>query len=127
MALPQVNITITKGALGRVASVNDGIAALLLTGTKTKSASTSDTLYSKANRVFSIADLTTLGITTDAYPAAQKQAQDFYNAAGTGAELWVQLLPKDTSFEEVFNADGIAEKLRLQSTQIVHIFQINFL
>ena len=125
MALPQVNITITKGALGRVASVNDGIAALLLTGTKTKSASTSDKLYSKANRVFSIADLTTLGITKDAYADAQKQVQDFYNAAGTGAELWVQLLPKDTSFAEVFNADGIAEKLRLPAAGRINVLGVS--
>jgi hypothetical protein len=63
MGLPKVGITILNGQLGQVASTDDGVAGLLMTGV----AGTGIAL-SEVKQIFSVADAEALGITLHTTP-----------------------------------------------------------
>ena len=111
MSLPKVSIEITPGGLGRVPALNDGVAGLLITGKKNKTASSSDTLYNTPKPIFSLEDLDALNITKTSHKEVYTQVEDFYSQAGKGGELWLVLLPTDETFANIFAASGNADKL----------------
>lgn len=117
MALPKVNINIQGGGLGRVPTINDGIAGLLIRGTMATSALTSTHKAYKAPQLIgSLADLEALAETDTSLsktsaPLFWAQLQDFYNQAGNGSELWLLALTTDDTFADVFGAGGKADQL----------------
>lgn len=115
MALPGVKIEIGNGGLGRVAASDDGIAALLLTGsgvtkeittvkdgetvTETKTLFETDKHY----QLSSTKDLDTLGITSKNNPLVYKEVCSFYAQAGEGAELHLMAVAPETKLSEMVN------------------------
>lgn len=114
MALPGVEITLGNGGLGRVSATDDGIAALLLTGTEvtmqvtTKTdegeevTTTKTTLeFGKHYQLSSTKDLDTLGITSKNNPLVYKEVCSFYAQAGEGAELHLMVVDPETKLSEM--------------------------
>jgi hypothetical protein len=98
--LPGVNIIVENGALGRVATTKDGIAGLILVGV----ALAGIPLY-VPKQIFSLKDAENLGITkeqdTEEDLDTWLQIKEFYDEAGTGAELWVMLVPVTKTMAEL--------------------------
>ena len=85
----RVNITLANGQLGATLQTNDGIVGMVLTGADEVSGYTTGTPI----LVTSMTDVTNAGITKPNNPFAVKQIQEFYNQAGTGAQLYLMLVP----------------------------------
>lgn len=112
MALPNVNITLGNGNLGRVASTTDGVAGLLLTGTPVTS---SDPVVKKLelNKHYLLSgtnDLATLGVTAENNFLINKEVRAFYGQAGEGAELHL-LVVSDTTTLTAMCATDVASPL----------------
>ena len=84
-----VNITLANGQLGATLQTNDGITGMIMTGVTEVSGYTAGTPI----LVSSLSDVTTAGITVANNPFAIKQVQEFYNQAGSGAQLYLMLVP----------------------------------
>ena len=85
----RVNISLANGQLGGTIQTNDGITGLVVTGVSESGGYTIGTPI----LVTSMADVATAGITETNNPFAIKQLQEFYDEAGTGAQLYVLLTP----------------------------------
>ncbi len=84
---PGVNITLENGNLGAIASTNDGIVGMMISGIDD-----SIVPFETPKQIFSLKEAEDLGI-NEAYDAdnsvlVYKQIKDFYEQAGNGAELW---------------------------------------
>ena len=104
-----VNITLANGQLGGTIQTNDGITGMVLTGVTESGGYTAGTPI----LVTSLADVTTAGITEGHNPFAIKQLKEFYNQAGTGASLYLMLVPETMTVAQMSdntNANG-AKKL----------------
>ncbi|MCW3120690.1 MAG: hypothetical protein JWQ38_182 [Flavipsychrobacter sp.] len=104
-----VNITLANGQLGGTLQTNDGITGIVLTGISESGGYTAGTPI----LVNSLADVTTAGITEADNPFAIKQLKEFYNQAGTGASLYMMLVPDTMTVAQMAdntNANG-AKKL----------------
>ncbi len=104
-----VNITLANGQLGGTLQTNDGITGIVLTGVSEAGGYTVGT----PALVTSMADVTTAGITVAHNPFAIKQLQEFYNQAGSGAQLYLMLVPDTMTVAQMSdnsNANG-AKKL----------------
>ena len=86
--LPGVSITVENGALGRVATTKDGVAGLIMVGVSLSLIP----LYTP-KQIFSLKEAENLGLTqendTDQKLDCWKQIKEFYDEAGSGAELWI--------------------------------------
>ena len=111
MGLPKVSITLLNNQLGQTSQTEDGIAGLLMTGIGTGSIA-----LGESKQIFSVADAEALGLdaaydttnTTNVY----KTIVDFYEQAGDGAELWIQIVAKTTLMEDMCDeANDILKKL----------------
>ncbi|WP_448529171.1 DUF2586 domain-containing protein [Raineya sp.] len=107
MPLPNVNIEYENGQLGRTASSNDGIAAMILTGVAVAS---QFALGEVIGPLFSLQDVEAKGI-TPAYDTANatnahKQCKDFYTAAGEGAELYLMVVSESVTMETILDPTG---------------------
>lgn len=101
MGMGNVNIRLENGALGRVASTDDGVAGLILTGKAVP-----DKL--ELNRVYlfnSTRDLTTYGITEAENPLLYKEVAAFYEQAGDGAELYVLVVSEATTLTQMCSSE----------------------
>ena len=103
MARPNVNIVLGNGNLGRSSVSDDGVAALVLTGT-----AVSETLaLNKHYQLGGTADLTKLGVTAENNPLVYKEVTAFYEEAGDGAELHLLVVAEATTFTQMCDsADG---------------------
>ena len=103
MARPNVNIVLGNGNLGRSSVSDDGVAALVLTGT-----AVSETLaLNKHYQLAGTADLVKLGITAENNPLVYKEVTAFYEEAGDGAELHLLVVAEATTFTQMCDsADG---------------------
>src|SRR3954462_2823491 len=83
-----VNITLANGQLGATLQTNDGIAGKVLTGV-------TEGIYTAGTPILitSMADVATAGITATGNAFAIKQLKEFYDQAGTGAQLFLMLVP----------------------------------
>jgi hypothetical protein len=99
MALPSVQINVADGALGRTTTTDDGVGAMVITGI----AATSLAL-NVAAKIYSLQDAIALGITLATHPHAYAQISDYYDQAGSGAELWIMLISEATTSASVFTA-----------------------
>ena len=93
MALPNVIIALGNGNTGRSAATADGVAGLLLTG----SAVSGKLELGRHYQLSSTRDLTTLGITAENNPLADKEVKAFYAQAGDGAELHLMVVAAATT------------------------------
>ena len=104
-----VNITLTNGQLGATLQTNDGVSGMVLTGnTEVGGYAVGTTVL-----VTSLDDLTSKGITVTHNPFAYRQVKEFYDEAGSGAQLYLMLVPstmKVNQMADVSNANG-AKKL----------------
>lgn len=107
MGLPNVNITVANGQLGRVVVVDDSVAGLVLSGTATE-----ELALSVAVQLFSFDQLTGLGVTEENNPLAYKEVKAFYDQAGEGAELWLMLISDAVLFADICDVtENYAKKL----------------
>lgn len=104
-----VNITLANGQLGATLQTNDGITGFVLTGVTEAGGYTAGTPI----LVTSMVDVDNEGITLANNPFAIKELQEFYNQAGTGAQLYLMLVPATMTVAQMAdngNANG-ARKL----------------
>ncbi len=112
MALPNVNIAISGGALGQTVPTSDGVAGLILSGV----AVFSKIALLEPKQIFSLKQAEALGI-NESYDTMNtvdtfRQISDFYAQAGEGAELWIMLIAKTTSLQDALDYnEGIINKL----------------
>lgn len=111
MGLPKVSIEILNGQLGQVGNTDDGVAGLVMTGV-----ATGNIALAEAKQIFSVADAEALLLdaaydvtnTTNVY----KSIKDFYAQAGSGKELWIMIVAKTTTMEDMCDtANDIVKKL----------------
>lgn len=121
MALPNVNISIANGQLGRVATTNDGVAGLLCSGTATV-----ELPLSTPVQLFSFDQLAALGVTEVNNPLVYKEVKAFYNQAGNGAELWLMTVADTVLFADLCDKDkAYAPKLINAASGTIRILGIN--
>jgi hypothetical protein len=112
-----LNITLENGQLGGTLQTNDGIAGLVLTGASESGGYTAGTPI----LVTSMTDVANAGITETHNPFAIKQLQEFYNQAGSGAQLYLMLVTTATTIAEMAdntNANGAAKLLNFAAGNI---------
>lgn len=121
MALPNVNISIANGQLGRVATTDDAVAGLLCSGT-----ATAQLLLSTPVQLFSFDQLVALGVTAENNPLAHKEVKAFYDQAGNGAELWLMIVADTVLFADLCDKDkAYAPKLINAAAGKIRILGIN--
>lgn len=121
MALPNVTINITNGALGKVAGTDDGVAGLLLSGT-----AVTGLVLSTPAQLFSFAQFEALGFTEANNPLAYKEVKAFYNQAGAGAELWLMIVGDTVLFADLCdNTKAYAPKLLDAASGRIRLLGIN--
>ena len=101
MSLPKVEIQVLSNSLGRVATVQDSVCALVLGG-----AAATSLAQNTAARVFSVKAAEALGIIASTHPHAYTQISNFFAVAGTEAELWIMLVPDTTLATAIISSTG---------------------
>lgn len=91
-----VNITLANGQLGGTLQTNDGIAGLVVTGV-TEGAYTVGTPI----LITSVASANAAGITETGNAFALRQVKEYYAQAGSGAQLYLMLVPATMTVDEV--------------------------
>ena len=108
MSLPEVVINIKNGNLGGGKELADGIAGIIVSGDAAPSA---DWALGKAKQFFSISEVKDAGLDsqydTDNTTNAFKQVADFFAVAGDGAEIWVMLVPKTETMEDICDSASV--------------------
>lgn len=98
--LPNVSITIGNYQLGRTATTDDGVAGLVIPAT----AKPNLPLYTP-KQIFSLKEAETLGLTeaNDAteHIDAWRQIKEYFDLAGTGAELYFMTYPMERTMTEM--------------------------
>lgn len=113
MALPNVSIKLTNGALGAIGDSQDNIAGLVLTGTAVGSGI--DLMEPKA--IYSLQDAEALGILEEGTNAfAHKQIKEFYkgyqhNTGRELSELYIILVSDLTSLEAMVDTEAVSTLL----------------
>lgn len=105
-----VNITLANGQLGATLQTNDGITGMVLTGTTETGGYTAGTPI----LVTGLSDVANAGITEGNNPFALRQLQEFYNQAGTGAQLYLMLVPPTMTVAQMadnLNDNGVRKLL----------------
>lgn len=98
--LPNVIIELGNGNLGRVASSDDGVAGMVLTGVLE-----GDFTLNKIVLLHSVSDLDKLKITAEKNPLLVESVKEFYAGAVDGASLYVMLVPATTTLKAM--CDGV--------------------
>lgn len=115
MSLPNVTIKLLNGQLGQITPTADAVAGLLLTGIATSGPGGSIGL-GETKLIGSVADAEALGITA-AYDTTNttnvyKNIKDFFAQAGTGAELYINIVAKTNLMAAICDtANNILKKL----------------
>ena len=103
MTLPKVIINIKNGNLGGGAELADGVAGIFVSGDAAPHAD--DWAIGEAKQFFSISEVQDAGLDakydTDNSTNAYKQIADFYTVAGDGAEVWVMVVAKTETLEDI--------------------------
>lgn len=117
MALPNVSIILQNGQLGGLIQFAEGVAGLIGTGV----AVSSKIGVGDPRVVFSLQEAQDLGITEDDNPKAYRQVKEFYDEAGSGAELYIMLVPdtmEQTEIMDVTNTNGAVKLLNYAQGRI---------
>lgn len=121
MTLPSAKVSIEGGALGRVATLNDGVACLIVSGVAIPGNVTLDTPV----QVFTTQEAVALGIDA-AYDTANstnayKQISEFYEEAGEGQELWIVVR---TNTATLASSAALLNTLQLAAEDRIKLFGI---
>ena len=95
MAVPNVDIVLGSGGLGRISGNSDGVAGLILTGAAVLV--DGELLLNKHYQISSTRNLVTLGVTVENNPLVDKEVRAFYAQAGEGAELHLIVVSEATT------------------------------
>lgn len=102
MALPKIEIKIGNGGLGIVEPTADGLAGMIVQG-----AATADLPLLVPKLLTSLADAVDLGLDadydTDNSVDVYLSIKEFYDGAGTGAELWIMLVSQAVDMQTIFD------------------------
>ncbi len=101
MSLPNVNITLGNGNMGAIILSDDGVAALILTGSEV----TGTLELKKVYVLASAQDLKQLGVDEDNNPLVYKEVNAFYASAGEGAELHLMVVSEATTLTHICTTD----------------------
>lgn len=102
MALPNVYIELVRNGLGLVAETNDNTCGLILTGTEVAGKLELGKPYS----IYSTDGAKDLGIDPDGDNAhAYRHISEFYAVAGSGAKLWIIVVPIVTKLSQMVDMD----------------------
>ncbi|MEZ0611936.1 DUF2586 family protein [Fibrella sp. WM1] len=101
MALPDVLINLQNGGLGRIAFADDRVVGLVLNGTPR-----APFMVRSMDDYFDIVNPTRV-VQTSYGLYWQQQVQDFFLAAGEGAELWVMIVDPTVSLADLFTGTTI--------------------
>lgn len=101
MSLPRVKIYFENGALGQVASIDDGVLGILCTGVAVPSTFALGTAYTLRK----FADLEELGITTSNNANIVKLVSEFYSEAPDGTELWLMAFANTVTLAQMVDKD----------------------
>jgi hypothetical protein len=109
MALPQVNITLANGALGLVPPNEDAVAGFVANGV-----AATGLALGVSHQGFSLPEFEALGI-TEAYDTANsvrvwRELREFYDAAGSGSELWLLLVSQATNMQAILDKTQLFAK-----------------
>ena len=103
--LPKVTININKDRLGQTNQTEDTIAGMIITGSTVAGAD--NITVGTARQIFSLESAESIGITeggTNAF--AHNAIKEFYEKAGTGAELWIMLTTESVKMSEQLDNTG---------------------
>lgn len=115
--LPNVRILLQNGSLGGLIRFAAGVAALMGTGV----AVSGKIGIGDPRLIFSLAEAEALGITLADNPVAYRQVKEFYDEAGTGADLYVMLVADtmtQTQMNDLTNANGIVKVLNYAAGRV---------
>jgi hypothetical protein len=115
--LPNVRILLQNGSLGGLLRFAAGVAALMGTGV----AVSGKIGIGDPRLIFSLTEAEALGITLADNPIAYRQVKEFYDEAGTGAELYIMLVAdtmSQTDMNDLTNANGIVKLLNYASGRV---------
>lgn len=107
--LPNVNIILGNGGLGQVATSDDGVAGLILTGT----AVAGKLELNKRYQLSSTRDLEALGVVTETNAFLEKEIKAFYTQAGEGAELHLMVVSEATTLTQMCDSAGVSPLVKL--------------
>lgn len=103
MSLPQVIINIKNGNLGGGSELADGVAGIIVSGDAAPHAE--NWKIGEAKQFFSISEVKDAGLDAeydvDNATNAYKQVANFFTVAGDGAELWVMVVAKTETMEDI--------------------------
>lgn len=123
--LPNVDVRIGNGNLGRTTQTEDGVVGLCITGSTVAGAD--NVTINTAYQIFSLDEAEALGITegsTNDY--AWQQLKDYYNEAATGAELWFMLTGQSVTMTDVADpTEDYAQELLTKAKGRVRILGIS--
>jgi hypothetical protein len=111
MALPNISIQLTNGALGLIAPGEDGVVGIVFNGI-----AASGLALGVSKQGFGLDDFEAVGIdaaydTTNSVKV-HRQIKEFYDSAGDGAELWVMLVSQATNTQTILDkTQAFAKKL----------------
>ena len=112
-----VNITLANGQLGATLQTSDGVAGMVLTGQTETGGYTAGTPI----MVTSLNDLGTQGISQTGNAFAYRQVKEYYDEAGTGAQLYLMLVPATMKVNQIAdktNANGAVKLLDFANGKI---------
>lgn len=115
--LPNVRILLQNGSLGGLLRFAAGVAALMGTGVSVAG----KIGIGDPRLVFSLAEAEALGITLADNPVAYRQVKEFYDEAGTGADLYIMLVADtmtQTQMNDLTNANGIVKVLNYAAGRV---------
>lgn len=114
MGLPGVEINVLEGTLGGSASIDDGIAGLIVSAP-----APSGLALSTPKVIFSLDEAIALGIDedfdSDNNVDAYHQIEGFYTDASKGTELWIMVIPQTTTMESACNLNADIAKQLLEA------------
>ena len=99
MNLPGVNVQFENGNLGVVSTSPDGVVGIVASATAVET--TFD--LNKHYVVYSLKDAEALGLSADVNPELYKTVKEFYEEAGTGAELWIYGVAKTRTLDQLID------------------------
>lgn len=122
--LPNVKINLGNGGLGQTTQTADGVVGMILTGVSLSALDKVKVDIPYA--LFSLAEAEVLGIKDNSTNQfAYDQIKDFYNKAGSGAELWLMLIAEATTLTLALDkTNDFAQKLILASGGRIRILSI---
>ena len=103
--LPGIRIIYANGALGQVAAMADGCLGIVALGAKEVTGEDKFKL-GKAYTLRKLADLESLGVTSDNNPNLYRNIKEFYAEAGDGTELWLMGFAESETFANAFDKDN---------------------